>query len=151
MEDSNEITNYWTFIFIFILVIMYRGKYSYPLNPSIHNFIENNRFIMYFIFIFTTIYIFSHSLNMLSNENENENKLKHHFLYIISVFFLSILFIMFCKGNIYSVALVIITVSLIDLFEINKFSYILPILIIFISFIYEYIKFDGNFINFLET
>ena len=151
MSESNEITNYWTFIFIFILVIMYRGKYSYPLNPSIHNFIENNRLIMYFVFIFTTIYIFSHSLNMLDNENENENKLKHHFFNILIVFFLSILFIMFCKGNIYSVALVILTVSLIDLSGINKYSYILPILIIFITFIFEYIKFDGNFIKFLET
>jgi hypothetical protein len=112
---------------------MYRGKYSFPLNKSTHNFFENNRMIIYFIFIFTTLYIFSHSLNILIIEDaKDKHKLLVNIKYLTAIFLLSILFIMFCKCNIYCVISILILVLTIDILNIHKLSYILPSLVIII-------------------
>lgn len=149
---SNDITTYWTFIFLFLLILMYRGKYAFPLNKSIHNFFEKNRIIIYFLFIYTTLYIFSHSLNILIIEdNKDKNKLTLDIKYLTSLFFLSILFIMFCKCNIYCIFLILILIITIDIFNFNKLSYILPTLIIIVGFIYELIKYNGNVFKFLDN
>tara|TARA_Y100000816_G_C25870591_1_gene454416 strand:- start:288 stop:740 length:453 start_codon:yes stop_codon:yes gene_type:complete len=146
LDDSNNITTYWTFIFLFILVIMYRGTYSFPLNPSVKEFFNNNKLIIYFLSVYITIYIFSHSLNVLIKK---ENKLNVDITYLTLIFLLSVLFIMFCKGNIYSIIISIIIIILIDTLDINKYLYILPTILIISAFFYEFIKSKKNIYNFL--
>ena len=79
MNPRNEdISNSLSFVLISLFIIMFRGKYYYPLNPSVHKFIESNRLIIDFIFMIVTIYIVIESLNIMDfnqyfDENENEN------------------------------------------------------------------------------
>jgi len=144
VDKSNNITPYWTFVFLFILVIMYRGTYAFPLNSSVKNFFNNHKLIIYFIFTYVTIYIFSHALNVLG-----ENRLNFDALYLTLLFFITILFVMFCKGNIYSIILVLIIIILIDSLKISKYTYIIPSVIIIIAFFYEFIKSKKEIYNFL--
>lgn len=90
-----------------------------------------------------TIYIFSHALNVLG-----ENKLNFDALYLTLLFFITILFVMFCKGNIYSIILVLIIIILIDSLKISKYTYIIPSVIIIIAFFYEFIKSKKGIYNF---
>ena len=146
VDKSNNITPYWTFVFLFILVIMYRGTYSFPLNSSVKNYFDNHKLIVYFLFTYLTIYIFSHALNILI---KGENRLNFDALYLTLLFFITILFVMFCKGNIYSIILVLIIIILIDSLKISKYTYIIPSVIIIIAFFYEFIKSKKGIYNFL--
>ena len=145
-----QISTYWTFIFLFLLVMMYRGKYTFPLNRTTHEFIQNNRILIYFLFIFTTIYLFSHSLNIFKSEKE-ESKLLISIEYILIITFLSILFMMFCKCNITCVIIILSLVISIDLLNLHKLSYLLPTSIIIIGFLYELLQYKGNILDFLDN
>ena len=71
--------------------------------------------------------------------------------YLTAIFLLSILFIMFCKCNIYCVISILILVLTIDILNIHKLSYILPSLVIIIGFFYEYINYNGTLLQFFDN
>ena len=153
--ENKEISNSLSFVIISLFIIMFRGKYYYPLNPSVNEFIESNRLIIDFIFMIVTTYIVIESLNIIDfnqyyDENEN-NKTMKKCIYFMIIVVIAILFMMFTKCNIYIIIICLISLILIDILKVSKFIYILPSLIIIVGFVYEYLKFDGNLIKFLET